>query len=208
MPLASSTRVHRSLILFIRTKSSGARIGQIVTSSPPFITAPRVVLERAFPKPSLGRRWASRSREYLDPTPDVKKNRGTSRPMCHARGGPDCLSWGMAVDFLGCGGMIHRRRQGLAKCIGCDTAIVAGDTITLEALLPHRWLAEHPEYRRSSGKKNPVRPSPVAAVGGGLLTMPSPPHTHHFLKGIWNRVAQVAFRPDRFPRCPPYNVEC
>ncbi len=53
---------------------------------------------------------------------DVKKKRGTWRLIRHAKGRRVYQSWGMAVDFLACGGVPRLRRQAAAKCFGCDTA--------------------------------------------------------------------------------------
>ena len=52
---------------------------------------------------------------------------------------------GMAVYFLVYGGVPILRAQAVAKCFGCD--IARGDTAALEALLPDRWPADHPEQR-------------------------------------------------------------
>jgi hypothetical protein len=84
------------------------------------------------PPTAWWRRFLNRRRSGQKPHPavetqnqftaDVKKKRGTRRPICRDRGRRHCLSEGEVVLFLGCGGVPHRRRQAVAKCVGCDTA--------------------------------------------------------------------------------------
>ena len=46
-----------------------------------------------------------------DAARDVNKNWGSERIIYYARGSLACLSWGISMDFLGCGGVPLRRRQ-------------------------------------------------------------------------------------------------
>ena len=45
-------------------------------------------------------------------------------------------------------------------------AIAPGDTAALEALLPDRWLAAHPEHRLEQREEESAKPRPVAAENG------------------------------------------
>ena len=53
-------------------------------------------------------------------------------------------------------------------------AIAPGDTSALEALLPDRWLAAHPEHRLEQREENSAKPRLVATANGPLVGLPSP----------------------------------
>jgi hypothetical protein len=62
-----------------------------------------------------------------------------------------------------------------AASYGIIASSPLGDTVALEALLPDRWVAAHPEHELEQWEEEPCETRP-AVIGNGLLAVLPPPN--------------------------------